>query len=275
MIRPIADVVETATIHADSLFSHPRRNIREGRKRLPLLLDCLCRVNWQRLRSVEVVMLGNRAERRSRWSFVSRVVVGRFRADHLLAKKRLAEGFSRLGGSLQQFKLHATLEGLVDMVIDRYPVVTLEQLRDGSWYDIHPEIHDPLGQIDSFLDILASSIPSLQDFTVQVHRTAQDVSRALESTASPEGNALTYTARIARSALDQQEIHVSSRKFHDNAEEAFRALCFSRIAALSGIDESQALAGDEMELHDDAGMETLRYEREEDVEGWETEEEWM
>jgi hypothetical protein len=161
------------------------------------------------------------------------------------------------------------------MSIERHPVVTLEQLRDGSWYDIHPEIHDPLGQIDSFLEVLASSIPSLQQLVVHVHRTAQDLSRTIESTASPQGNALTYTARIARSALDQQEIHVASRKFHVDAEEAFRALCFSRIAAYSGIDESQALAREEVELRDDAGMETLRYEREEDVEGWETEDEWM
>jgi hypothetical protein len=84
MIRPIANVVETVTLHADSLFAHSRRTVRQGRKRLPLLLDCLCRVDWQRLRSIELVVLGNRAEKRSEWSFVScrKTDVG-FQADHL------------------------------------------------------------------------------------------------------------------------------------------------------------------------------------------------
>lgn len=198
----------------------------------------------------------------------------RIEPDILSTQKHLTRVLSRIGGSLQQLKLHSTVEGLVELLLARDRPVTVEELLDGSWYDMHPEMHNPLCRIDGFLDLLVRSIPSLNNFAFRVHHTARDLGQDLEMITPSSGHALTYNARISRPTASGSELSFSSRTFPDNAQEAFRDLCYCRIAEYNGISAVHDL-NPAAELHDDFGPDVLRYEREEDIEAWETEDEWL
>lgn len=192
--------------------------------------------------------------------------------DILSLQEHLTRVLSRIEGSLQQFRFHSTVEGLVELLLARDRPVTVEQLLDGSWFDMHPEMHDPLCRIDEFLDLLAKSIPSLNDFAFRVHYTARDLAQDLEMITPTSGCALTYNARISRPTASGSDLNFSSRTFSDNAQQAFRNLYYCRIAEYNGISAVHDL-DPVVELHDDFGLDVLRYEHEEDIEGWETEDE--
>ncbi|GHJ84068.1 hypothetical protein NliqN6_0470 [Naganishia liquefaciens] len=185
-----------------------------------------------------------------------------------------SEVFSRIGGSLRQVKFNATIHSLVELLLEGSRLLVVEQLLDGSWFNNNPEIHDPLCRIDGFLDMLVSKIPSLQDFIFRVHHTVQDLAYAYGGIISSTRHALEYTARVSRANPEQPEVSVSSREFPADAQKAFRDLCYRTLAEENGIytiEESLPAA----DLQDDFGADLLRFEREEDIEGWETEDEWL
>lgn len=110
------------------------------------------------------------------------------------------------------------------------------------------------------MQALSVAKPSLEIVDVQVYRSADDLARAFESS-SRVGTTVRYEANIIPHT-DPPEIHYASRFFNPSEEENLQDL----LRAWSGTPE-------EVEVISDEEMEELRYERIEDVEGWETEEE--
>lgn len=150
--------------------------------------------------------------------------------------------------------------------------MTEEQLRDDTaWFIADPAIDHPLDRIDSVPNVLLPTLSHLEEFTIQVHRTLKDLARGLGRSPSGAGNVLFYTARISRPPSSAPEVHHVSRFFNPADTESFREACRSSMAAYHGIDLSEERDAED-EMQDDIGE--LRYERAEDIEGWETEEEW-
>lgn len=103
----------------------------------------------------------------------------------------------------------------------------------------------------------SEAIPSLKSVSIQVHSNAEQLAKAFES--SSDGTTIQYTVRINRQA--EPAIHHSLRWFNPEDEETLQDLLGARFNSRQ-----------EVEVRDE-GMEELRVERWEDIEGWESEDE--
>lgn len=118
-------------------------------------------------------------------------------------------------------------------------------------------MEDILRRLDAFAETLSTALSSLKTVRIHVHPTSDDLAKSFESSSC--GTTIYYAASIAH--RDPPEIHHSSRLFNSADEETLHDLLRARAPA-----EEVEDVRDEVE--------ELRYERWEDVEGWETEEEW-
>lgn len=255
-IEPIASRVEELWVHLDSM-TIPGKRKGKG-KGMPLLLDCVGRVKWESLWSVGVVV------NPSGWCSMEGEPLSLVSASQsplvdvltLPPQDHLAHLLARLGKAIKRIEIHTTISALIDLILDVSPASRKSSEEELS----APE--DILRRIDTFVIQVSYAIPTVEFCLVHVHRSAEHLAKAFELP-SHDGMTLRYAASV-RHQTDPPEIHHSSRFFNPSDEETLEDILRAREGPAEEAEEVR-----------DEGMEELRYERIEDVEGWDTEEEWM
>jgi hypothetical protein len=174
----------------------------------------------------------------------------RSRLDNAPLQAHIQRFFARLPGTLERIEIHTFLSALLDLLFNTSPLPEDQPHGRSAMEDI-------LRRLDAFVQTLGATLSFLKTVHIHVHPSSDDLARSFES--AQYGTTIHYAASIAHH--NPPEIQHSSRWFNPADEDTLQDLLRPRAP----VEEVE-------DVRDE--VEELRYERWEDVEGWETEEEW-